>query len=278
MKLLSKIIKAHDQNFIINSPLTPGQPYHIKPKARVDVKIDQATFAHQSLENKQKMCEDILKDAEEMAQKIIEHAQTVSLNQIKEATERANQNYEVEMNRARSQGFEVGKEEGRKKGLEIGYQEGLTEGKRESEEISRKTIEFMHGVIEGIDDGRHDLLKKYQDDLKDLAFIIAQKIVRKEMEEHTENIKNIIENAAQMCKNQDYLRVVVSPESYKLLLGDEDLAEKLNAYSNDVKFVPDATMKNTDCIIETPLGMIDAGVDTQLENVKAMINDSKNEF
>lgn len=273
MKSLSSIIKAYDQNYIVASPLNPGQPYRIKPKAKIEPQMDLNTFAKQSVENQQKVCEEILQDAKEKAKKIIEHAQSVSLNQIKEATERANQNYEAEMNRARSEGFEAGKEEGKKKGLEIGYQDGLEEGKKEAEEISRRTIEFMHGVIEGIDDGKHDLLKKYQDDLKDVAFTIAQKIVRKEMEEHPETIKSIIENAAQMCKNQDYLRVVVSPESYKLLLGDEDLAQRLNAYSKDVKFVPDSTMKNTGCIIETPLGIIDAGVETQLENIKATLDD-----
>lgn len=261
---MSKIIKAYDQNFIACSPQNCAMPYQIKPATKKVVTNSKSMSPAQ-----------ILEQAQEEAKRIIEQAQAISSAKIKEATELANNNYEAEMNRAKSKGFEAGKDEGAKKGFKIGFDEGLKKGEIEAENITQKTIQFMHGVIEGIDEGRHDLLKKYQDDLKDVAFLVAEKILKKEIEEHPETIKNIIDNAAQMCKNQDYIRVNVSSKNYKLLMGDKELELRLNSYSKDIKFIVDENISDTGCIIETPLGVIDAGVETQLENIKTAISDEE---
>lgn len=261
---MSKIIKVYDQNFIDCSPQNCAVPYQIKPATKKVVANSKSMTPEQ-----------VLEQAQQEAEKIIEQAQAISLAKIKEASELANNNYESEMNRARSKGFEAGRNEGVKKGYKIGFDEGFKKGEIESEQVTQKTINFMHGVIEGIDEGRHDLLKKYQDDLKDVAFLVAEKILKKEIEEHPETIKKIIDNAAQMCKNQDYIRVNVSSKNYKLLLGDKDLEMKLNSYSKDIKFIVDESISDTGCIIETPLGVIDAGVETQLENIKTAINNEE---
>ena len=279
---MSSIIKSYNHNFISNV----DAPYKLKqPTEKIHYESDNSEKNYgQSLEpailtiqEQEILCKKLIDDAHNSARKIMDNAKSFSVNHMRETTERATEDYNHAMDSARKEGFENGVEQGRVEGRKIGYNEGFEQGEKEAEEIYKQTISFMHGVIEGIDDGKENLLKKYHDDLKDVAFAMAEKILKKEVNKSEYDIKLIIENAAQMCKNEDYLRVILSKNSYGLLSGDEELESRLNSFSDDIKFVIDYDMLDSDCIIETPIGMIDASVSTQLENMKTSVKEMNND-
>lgn len=271
---MSRIIKSYTNVAVSDDSAAPNQAYTIKPKTpKPQIEITEENFPKLSPEKRQVVCESLLSNAKQQADQIIQNAQAEIRQQIREATDRLQHRFDVEVAAAKRNAVEEGMEEGKKQGYIDGYNKGYEDGLEKADELSEKTISFMHSVIEGIDDGKHALLKRYQEDLKELALTVAYTIIRKELEIEPQLFENIIQQAAQDCKNQDYIRVMLSSNSYKLFAGSEELAEKLKGYADEVKFVVDATLKDTDCLIETPVGVIDAGVDTQLENLEAVLKD-----
>lgn len=276
MKSLSRIIKVNDQNPVASEDLKNRRPYSIKPRTKSSLSFDDDSsidLSKYSKEKQEEIAVQIVEKARKQAALLVADAKTEALAIVRDHKERAEQDYAMEMGNAHKQGLEAGMEEGRRLGFQSGYEYGFEKGNEEAMRICSEKLKFMHSVIEGIDDGRHNLLVKYQDDLKDVAFAIAEKIVRREISMDPELIKEITENAAQMCKNQDYLRISLSPNSYKLMVGDKELEERLSAFSNDIRFISDSKLNDGDCIIETPLGVIDAGIGTQFENIQNEVND-----
>lgn len=52
---------------------------------------------------------------------------------------------------------------------------------------------------------------------------------------------------------------------------DADLVSELSRLSDNIKFIVMEKENNGDCIIETPEEIIDISVDTQMENIKEIV-------
>lgn len=236
--------------------------------------ITPKSFKNHSVVEQQTICEDILTKAKADAKTIMEKAKLDSQKLIEEAEYKLKLEYQDSVRRGHQVGIERGMLEGERRGYSKGYDEGFDVATQECNDISDKTMAFMHSVIEGIDEGKHDLLRKYQDDLTDVAFAMAKMIVKKEIEIKPETIKTIVESAALMCRNQDFIHISVSDNSYKLLTEEKgDFINRITSLSEDVKIIADMNMKDDECIIETPIGLIDASVNTQLDNIETAVKE-----
>lgn len=236
--------------------------------------ITEKSFKSHSPAEQENICADILAKAKTEAKRIMEKAEFESLKLIEEAEYKLKLEYQDSVRRGHQVGIERGVSEGERRGYSKGYDEGYDVATQECNDITEKTINFMHSVIEGIDEGKHDLLRRYQEDLTDVAFAMAKMIVKKELEVDPTTIRSIVESAALMCKNQDFIHISVSDNSYKLLTGEkDDIVNRLASLSSDVKIIADMNMKDDECIIETPIGLIDASVKTQLDNIETAIKE-----
>lgn len=247
-----------------------GLTYNIRTKAQQENRKLEELPKEQKLE----VADDILSQAKEQAKKIVEQAKTYSVQYMKATTERINSEYEENQNNIHKQNVSRGFAEGERKGYDAGFKSGYQDGMEKADELSKKNIEFMQSVIEGIDDGRHALLTRYESDLIDVALAIAKNVLKAEIKSNPKAIKSIIEHTAHTCKNRDSLLITVSENSFKLLVSEDcDLTENLAKLSNSVKIVVDDNMEDGDCIIETPAGVIDCGINTQFDNMQATLNE-----
>lgn len=260
---MSKIIKGGFASFSDETTEKAGFKIKEKPKFNDDFQDLQSHTETES--STQVTAEDIIESAKLEAKRILEDAQEQSRQYIKESRERVDTEVEANMQKGFEQGYQKGLTQGKIKGYEDGYQEGLDE----SDELYKKNIAFMQGVIEGIDDAKHMMLKKYEGSLSDLAYTMARMIVKKELKENPKTLNKMIEAAAETCKNQEYILVTLSQAGYDLIVGDdESVLQTLRTYSDDIRFYVDKSMSDTDCVIETPVGVINASLDVQLDNIK----------
>lgn len=263
---MSKIIKGEFTSF--SADVVERKGFTIKPKAKTEDTFVNIDSAEALVENTPVTTEEIIKLAEAEAKLILDNAKTQSLKYIKESSDRVNAEFAISMQKGFEEGLQKGITQGKIKGYEDGYQEGLDE----ADELYKKNIAFMQGVIEGIDDAKHMMLKKYENSLSDLAFTMAKMILKKEFKENPDSLNKLIEAAAETCKNQEYILVTLSQSGYDLIIGDDQSVMKtLSTYSDDIRVYVDKTMSDTDCIIETPVGVINASLDVQLDNIKEQI-------
>ncbi|XOQ49338.1 MAG: Flagellar assembly protein H [Eubacteriales bacterium] len=255
MRLLPKIIKASEYVTIKNGNAFPSNNPSLKKTAETAKPDPEAE--HRA----------ILNQAFQKAQQIMEAAQNYSANKVKESTERMNGEAALVMARSREEGYRKGFAEGRTKGSEQGYREGYQDGFQKAENDNKAVLDELSGMLETVEARKEEILQRFESDITRLSFAIAEKIIKKEISLDEKAIQSIITKAIDSYRNQEWVRIYVSPNT-KTLLADTTLIKDLQEVSDNVKIEASAEMKDGDCKIEMPNQMIDAGVDTQLNNIK----------
>lgn len=219
----------------------------------------------------------IVNDAFQKAKNIVEAAQNYSLNQLKESTMRMNE--ECAQMKIRSyedgynEGLAKGKQEGHDLGYEDGYQQGLKKAEEENKETSRRTRNELSRILEAAESKKNEVLVQFEEDIGSLAVAIAQKIIKKELSTDEKAIQSIIQNVLETYRNQEWVKIAVSPNTAELLTkADRNIIQALQDVSNNIKIISSPEMDDGGCKIDLPDRLIDAGADTQLNQIKSALN------
>ncbi len=263
---MPSIIKASQYGDVKNQGIATGNPANLIKKNQ-GITEYEARDQHQAIVN----------DAFQKAKNIVEAAQNYSLNQLKESTMRMNE--ECAQMKIRSyedgysEGLANGKEEGHDLGYEDGYQQGLKKAEEETREASRRARDELSRILQTAESKKNEVLTAFEEDIGGLALTIAQKIIKKELATDESTIQSIIKNVLESYRNQEWVKIAVSPNTAELLArADRNIIEALQDVSDNIKIIPTPDMDDGDCSIDLPDRMIDAGVDTQLSEIKSALN------
>jgi flagellar assembly protein FliH len=206
----------------------------------------------------------IVTDAKKEAERIIADAKKVADDLRSNAAKDA----ETAMSEAKEQGyqkgFELGKTEGYNKGLESG-----------EKDIAKKNSELLQEVghaISELDRQKTEYIKKYGEDMKDLVIAIAEKVIGVSLKSSSEVIRRMILNAIENSHDKQWARVYISEHDASLMVQeDSDILNVLRGVSDHIKIEVMENGEPGDLIIEYPDSAIDAGVGTQLENIREIL-------
>lgn len=167
---------------------------------------------------------------------------------------------------AKQEGFE----EGRQEGIRIAYQEGQEAIARQEELF----LQQLKDIVDSVFEEKEKAIRKYRKDLSMLALSIAEKVIQKSLEEDSSTIENMILAATDKINHREWAKIYISQRDASLLLnGDSEFLRQIEYLSDHIKIIPMNTEEGT-CIIELPERIIDASIDTQLENVKKVLQGS----
>ncbi|PTY07830.1 HrpE/YscL family type III secretion apparatus protein [Opitutaceae bacterium EW11] len=142
---------------------------------------------------------------------------------------------------------------------ELGYREGLEQGKAEMAERVVSTFEQSSRYV-----------SKLEDALIDVVIKSTRRMVGEF--ESRERVERIVRKALELLRNQNQVRIRVSPAQAEWLQGR--VAGLLGAFPR-IQFLdvqPDSRLADDGCVLETELGVIDATVETQLRAIeKALV-------
>lgn len=249
--LLSSIIKA--ENVFFDDSSNKKQVKKTAPKLVDSSKEDIYEIYNQR--------EVILTEANEEAEKIIK---TAKRNAQSEIIEQKNRGYE--------EGFNAGLEIGKSKGYEEGYNLGKEEVSIELNNINKSKINEINSMIESIEREKQNIISKYEDKLEKISIEIAEKIIREKIELQENVISKIVEDVIKDYKNVEWIKVYVSSEDEgKNIEADKFIIKELKKISKDVKIEASKELSEGSCIVETPDNIVDASIDTQLNNLKDLI-------
>ncbi len=152
---------------------------------------------------------------------------------------------------------------------EEGQREGFAAGKREAAQL----ITVLQNIMEEAMAAREEFIAVTTPQLLNLAVQIAEKIIRREVETDPTVVQRIAEDALRHAVDKHHLRIRVNPEDLETL---QAAAPELQAALDDIRefeIVPDRRggdrrMARGGCLIETESGIIDARIETQLEEVR----------
>lgn len=193
--------------------------------------------------------EEILEEARQEAQKILEDAKAQCDKMWKGALE-----------------------EGRK----AGYEEGQKESALEREQALSEFRQEMSELIGSVEREKTVILEKYQDDLKNIALAVAEKVIHTSLKSSETVIHRMIIAATDKLKKTEWAKIYISKAETELAMSaDTEFLNALSHLSDHVKIVSMDNEEEGVCIIELPDEIIDASVSTQLENIKDIMNNAR---
>lgn len=269
MRLLRNVIKPSQQN-ISGAPATHRSNV---VKLSSDSSMINVFSGESSNITSDKV---ILSSAFEKAKKIVDAANTYSANHIKEATEKLNQECAETRKFTYDEAYSLGLTEGKEAGYEDGYTEGKEAGYRDAlqkaNQDSKPLFEKLQILISSIEKARAELLAKEEDNLSDLAVMIAEKVLNQNIDANRAVMGSIISQVVSDNQDQEWIKVNVSEDVYEEL-EKSYFAERIRDMSSGVTICPSKDLGDTDCVIEMPGYVTDASVSTQLSKIKAVLRD-----
>lgn len=203
------------------------------------------------------------------AEAIIESAR----QQAQELLERSKEEISSELDELRA----IAKEEG----FRAGYAEGLSHAAAEAQlQRANQAMELSGEVqrfLEKASLAQDEMLKQTQDELRDLAIAIAEKIVRISLKSSGEVIARMIQGATEKLRRKEWVHIYIADCDTKALAKTSPQLSATLAYLSDhIKIVPIADDESGTCIIEMPDEIIDASVSTQLSNIQELLSEPQN--
>lgn len=252
---MSNIIKAEyvvvDKSKYIKNPITKSE----QPETEVICKSKEDLY---EIYNQREI---ILKEAKDEALKIINTAKRNAQTEIAECKKRG---YE--------DGYNAGIEIGKNKGYTEGYEIGKAKSSEDVNKLNESKIEEITNMIEEIENEKQQIITRYEKGLSKLSIEIAEKILRRKIEDKDNLISGIIKNIIKDYRNVEWVKVYISSkDDFISVQADKDLLNELNKISNDVKIEVLEDLDEGSAIVETSEGIVDASIDTQLKNLKEMV-------
>ncbi len=210
------------------------------------------------------------------------------LDEARRTVERARREGERIVGEARAQADQVHKET-----RESGYEEGFRLGKQEGEEAgyaeahARATAEFerehadlvsdLHRVVDEVDAIKTDLRLAVNKDLLGFAVRLATKLTFEIGALHTESATANLERAAGLIGSRADLAVRAHPRDLAALRTFAGGVVDRVTGSSTVRFVEDESVAPGGCVVSSEATEVDASLQTQTEELVALLLGSSKE-
>ena len=161
-----------------------------------------------------------------------------------------------------------------RKQLQKYYEQGYSEGQSDTasklekeyiDKIEHEKLEFYE-VLKQVDIKLDEYKKSFEDIVIRVAITIAEKIVRREINEQS-IISDVLKNAIKKIIGANNLVIKLNPTDIKAV-DVENISNEMEGVISNIKIESDSRIEEGGCIIETDIGNIDARISTQFDEVR----------
>lgn len=183
---------------------------------------------------------------------------------IKEAEAQAKAQYDLQMKKA--------------------FEEGMEKAKIEADGIIEQAKVEYENILNEIVKLKEDAINEYKNEVKsnekeivDLAMDIAEKIINYEVDKSDNYILGIVEDAVNRVVNKKDVTVRLSTQDYYTVQANKKiLVSKIKGFG-EIELIQDESLDIGSCIVDTPLGVIDGGLQVRMDNIQREIKKMLNE-
>ena len=150
---------------------------------------------------------------------------------------------------------------------EESYQRGLQDGKNLAERGLLNVFKGLRTAAEDLQLLREKVLRDSEDDLLNLTFAIAGKILTREVAQDRQIVLRLIKTALSGLNEQDELIIRLHPDDYALLTNNTSMTLQKELSTVRFQLKADPNVEIGSCQIETSRGTVDAGFEAQLDEV-----------
>lgn len=155
------------------------------------------------------------------------------------------------------------------------YQNGIARGIMEAHLRVEKDVETLFAALNKALAELEAVQKRLESDAEkdavSLAFAIARKVVCHEIASNEEAIFGVIHEALKQVPDQKSATLRISPMDYERVKARAAGVAEDAASLDELRMQPDKSIRDGDCIIDTPFGMIDARMEKRLQVVESAL-------
>jgi flagellar assembly protein FliH len=179
---------------------------------------------------------------------------------------------ERELRKRLREGYKAGMCSGYEEGYNLGRKVGIEEKKQQMGEI----IAELKSAVDRINLKQADMLKRYEEEVVDLAFSIAQKVTRTIVDKDKSVYANIAKAVLSDFRELKWVSLTVPDAEVKEMLsvGEKLLGDAVVGLKNvRISVADDADEKDSEAtlLIDTPIELIDASPETQIRNIRSRL-------
>lgn len=151
--------------------------------------------------------------------------------------------------------------------LDDARRQGSEEGKQQAEQGLSNVFQSLRRSIAELSALRERVLRESEEDLLRLSIAIARKIIQHEISTDRSLIASLISSAISGSLSMDRITIRLSPADHELV--ESDRRRYLGAISSETRVIlaSDDTLSPGDCVVESTTGVVDARIDTQLDEI-----------
>ena len=189
----------------------------------------------------------VIKDAEKQAAKIIKKAEEDALSKAEET--------------------EILKQQSIENGYAEGFQKGYEEGLLKAKEEMLEKVWGLNVLISSAFTVKKEIINSAEMEILELSTVIAEKIIRHQLEIKPELMQEIIKTAIAQLKDKEKIKIIVNPALVQNLYEfSEKLKEKIKGLKS-IKITEDKTIPKDGVIVESLESRIDGRIESQLKEI-----------
>lgn len=152
-----------------------------------------------------------------------------------------------------------------------GFTAGLEQGKKDAYLAEKpkieQMIEGMQTVMHSIQEASTDIYRSNENFLIQLIGQIAKTIVLKEVQVDREHISRLVINLLERLNQKNNVRILVSEGDFKSVENLHLAIERHFGELKNIQIEPSDSVSVGGCRIDSSVGVIDASIEQQIENV-----------
>jgi flagellar assembly protein FliH len=213
---------------------------------------------------------DHLSEAKVVLRKSREQAREI----LRQAQVEAGEAFEI----ARAKGFEAGFRKGYETGQKSGHDGAFEEAKKEFAERQSALVSMFNETVQQFDAQKRDLFIQASGDLLEFAMHVARRVTKRigaiDREAATENLHA----ALRLVESATDLTVYVNPADAESIKDFAKSAGSVLERAAHFRIEVDKKLAPGGCRLATPMTEVDATVDTQLDQIEALVTAQSSEI
>lgn len=194
----------------------------------------------------------------ESADDIINNARQEADDIIDEANKQA----EIILSEAKGQAEEVKSE-----AHENGYNEGLLSAQNEYNDKAMQLENEYNAKVSELEEQYSKMREEIEPDLVNTLMDVFEKVTHTIAEDNKEIVLHLINNVMKNVDNSHEFVIKVSPEDYQFVADNQGKIYCAMSSEVNLEVVQEASLKSSECIIETDTGVFNCSLDIELNNL-----------
>lgn len=206
----------------------------------------------------QQEADKIIHETEQMVVEILEKARFEAAGLLADAREEA----QMLKSQAEQEAVQL-KEEAKQNG----YREGYEAAMQETEDQRFQARQEAEMMIQNAVAERAAIIGSSEEVLYRLSYTIARKVVETEIH-NTDMIVQLVKNIVDVMDDSDTVKILLNPSDYEKLAAYKDQFAAPGQALGNLELVQDVRISEGGCIAESDTGVIDAQIETRMENLE----------